>query len=223
MSSVATNPFSEIDGLIAPPTYGCTVVTLLPYSFVEDKPHILPSTFAIPAAPEGGINILHVGEAIHYVPQAFDDKSIKQTTSPREMARSIVDDYSNSHICLAEGAGPGLFWVDGLLTISQVLRHHKEKVDNARERQKNWFHNLVSMADADWQRNHNMLAVSDLQRIAARSLGIVKDWVEFRALETKQCPYCKAPIDPTSVKCLNCHEVVDVVRYKQMQAELGGK
>src|SRR4051812_21249125 len=78
--------------------YACTVVNLLPREILEEKPHLLPGAFLIPAATWGDIGILHVEEAIHYVPNPLIDdgkpgSSIKQVTSPRELARSICEDY----------------------------------------------------------------------------------------------------------------------------------
>jgi len=197
--------------------FACTVVSLVPLPIEEDKPGILPSTFKIEAAEKGDFSILHVEEGIHYIPHVFDNTSIKQTTTPQEMARSIVEDYASSHIGIGEFAGPGIFWVEGRLTKLEVKKHHAKKLAAAELRQTNWFHNLIAMADADWQRNKNMLAVSDLQRAAARCLGIQKDWlVATKAEETISCPFCKTAIAPDSIKCFNCKEVVNQKKYEEM-------
>lgn len=207
---------------VAARKYACTVVSLLPREVFEEKPHMLPSTFRVPAAKYGDIAILHVEEGIHYVPNPFDSGSLKQTTSPAEMARSIVEDYVTSHICLAENCGPGLFWVEGRLTKDEVSKHFKAKIAGYKERQDNWFHALCNMADADWQKNHNMLAVSDLQRMAAQSLGLTDkyDWVQLRTEATEECPFCKFRIAIGSVKCINCKEVVDKKAYDRL---IGGQ
>lgn len=196
--------------------YACTVVSLIPREVFEEKPHMLPSTFRIPAAIYGDISILHVEEGTHYVPDPFSQRSLKQVTSPAEMARSICEDYNSAHIGTSENCGPSLFWVEGRLTKNEIKQHYKAELDRAKISLRNWFHALVSMADADWQKNHNMLAVSDLQRIAAQSLGIKKDWVEFIGQETKLCPFCKFNIAIDSIKCVNCKEVVDQKAYDKI-------
>lgn len=198
--------------------YGCTVVSLLPREIFEEKPHMLPSSFRIPAAEYGDISIIHVEEGIHYVPNPFDPGSLKQTTSPAEMARSIVDDYVTAHICLGDNCGPGLFWVEGRLTVKEVKDNYRKKLKEYKEKQDNWFHALCAMADADWHKNHNMLAVSDLQRMAARSLGLVDryEWVQLQTQVTIECPFCKFRITPDSVKCLNCREVVNQKAYERL-------
>lgn len=206
-----------------PTKYACTVVSLLPFELLEEKPHMLPSAFKVPAAKGyDKPGILHVEEGIHYIPNPLIDEgkpgsSIRQTTSPNEMARSIVEDYASAHVALSDNGGPGLFWVEGRLTAKQIVEEYADLLGEYKQRQKNWFRNLCALADADWQKNHNMLAVSDLQRAAARDLGIKKDWVEFVAQETMNCPFCTVAIPPAAVKCPNCSEIVDKKRYDEMK------
>lgn len=203
--------------------YGCTVVSLLPLELSEDKPHMLPSTFKVPAASKKtGIAILHVGEGIHYIPHPIEDISIKQTTPPYEMARSVVQDYASAQIALGENAGPGIFWVEGLWSEEEILSEFKSKIETARIQQRNWFLNLVGMADADWNKNHNIMAVSDIQKLAAESLGIKKDWVNMIPAETIACPYCNIQVNPIAVKCFNCNEVINKEAYKKLKDELEG-
>lgn len=199
--------------------YACTVVSLLPREVREDKPHLLPSTFVVPAAVYGDIAILHVEEAIHYVPSPFDDRNLKQVTTPNEMARSIVEDFCSAHIALADNCGPGLFWIEGRLSKSEVKKFHGRKIMDAKERQDNWFNALCMMADADWVKNKNMQSVSDLQRLAAKCLGVKKEWVAFTMEQTIVCPYCKASIAPDSVLCMNCKEVVNQKAYDELKGK----
>lgn len=208
---------------------GSTVISLLPFALMEEKPHMLPAVFRVPAAEKGDIAILHVDEGIHYIPNPLVDEgkpgsTFRQVTSSAEMARSIVDDYRTSHISLGEGAEPGLFWVEHRLTKEEVKKYHADKIEEAKTKMVAWFNNLCSLADADWQRNHNMMAVSDLQRAAAKWLGIKREWVEFMISTGNliACPYCKAQIAGDSIKCFNCKEVVNVEAYKAMQKGLGG-
>lgn len=198
--------------------YACTVVSLLPLIINEEKPHMLPSTFRVPAAVYGKIAILHVEEGIHWVPDPILDRSLKQVTSPSEMSRSIVDDYTSAHICLGEDCMPGLFWVEGRLTVAEVEQHHKGKIRKYKTMQDNWFHALCNMADADWHKNHNMMAVSNLQRMAARSLGLAEkyEWVQMESVSTTECPFCKFRIALGSIKCINCKEVVDQAAYNKL-------
>jgi len=227
MSASVVDPFVSKKKPVFVREYACTVVNLLPYDIREEKPHMLPSAFNIPAGkknPDGSVTpgILHVADGIHYIPNPIIDdgkpgSSIKQTTPAREMARSICEDYNCAHVATDDGAEPGLFWVDGRLEADEVLEHYKDLYEFRLARMKNWFTNLVAMADADWNKNHNMMAVSDLQKKAARFLGIKKDWVEFAAVETLNCKFCTSPVPLGAIVCPNCHNVLDVKKFEEMK------
>jgi len=215
-------PPTDITKIFTERKYACTVVNLIPRELFEEKPHMLPATFKVPAAPSGGISVFHVEEGIHYVPNPIIDEgkpgsSFKITTSAEEMARSICEDYVTAQIALDEGAQPGIFWVRGRLGVKEVMEIHKDKVEEYRVKQKAWFLNLVAMADADWRKNHNMLAVSDLQRMAARELNINKEWVDFNPEIPVMCPACQTALKPEAVVCFNCKFIVKPEEFKKMQ------
>jgi len=225
-TKTAFNPFESEESELLTSKYACTIVSLLPFTFTEDRPHMLPGTFTVPAAKEDDIAILHVEESVFWIPNVLIEEgkpgsSIKQTTSPAQMAASICNDYKGSHIALGEDAEPGVFWVEHRLTKEQVKKFHADKIREALRKQKNWFKNLIALADVDWNKNHNAMAVSDLQRAAAKSLGVKRDWIEVVAQENIQCPYCKTTIPVGSIKCMNCKEIVDQVAYKAMQDSMG--
>ena len=224
MSLITVNPFEESTSARQRVKYGCTVVSLIPYAIQEEKPHMLPGTFRIPAAEYGDIEIIHVEEGTCIIPNPFveegrSNSSYKQITMPAEMARSICEDYKCAHIGLSENAEPGLFWIDGKYTKDEVKQNFKFEISEAKKKQDNWFRNMIALADADWMKNHNIMAVSDLQRIAARSLGVNKDWIEVRIEETVSCPFCKIAVNPSAVKCFSCGEVINKDRYEKMKEE----
>lgn len=203
-----------------PKGYVCTLVSLLPYQPPpEHKPHILPSTFVIPAAdPEWGFGILHVGEGVHFIPDVFNDKNNHRIlTPPYEMARSIIEDFSSAQLGIEDGAAPGLFFVEGGLTPAEVKRTCGEQLAAAKLKQENWFKGLVVMADVDWVRNKNAMAVSDLQRNAAKALGLKREWLDITTIETAICPFCKVSVQPDAIKCHSCHEIVNIKLYKEMK------
>jgi hypothetical protein len=201
--------------------YACTIVSLLPFDLLEEKPHMLPSAYKIPGMKGDKFGIFHVEEGIHYIANPLIDEgkpgsSIKQVTLADEMARSIVDDYASAQVCLGENATPGIFWVPGRLTAKQIIDNYPKLLRKYTEFQLNWFRNLCALADADWEKNHNRLAVSDLQRNAARAIGVRKEWVDFQTEETDTCRFCSVPVPKAAVKCPNCKEVLDVKRYEAM-------
>lgn len=201
--------------------YVCTVVNLIPIDIDEQRPHMFPSSFMIPGAEKDGeMGLFYVGEGIHYIPDPFEERSFKQVTSPHEMARSLCDDYTSAHIGISDDAKPGLFWVPGRCTEQEIRTKYAKQLAAATELQRNWYRNLVALADVDWEKSKNRLAVSDLQRIGAKALGIQKEWVEFRNLETVSCPYCNIAVQPGAIKCHNCKEVIDVEAYNRLTAKV---
>ena len=206
-----------------PTKYACTVVSLLPYEITETKPHMIPFTFVIAEAdPKVGFSLTYVEEASHVIPNPFDDKhNYKQHTPPNEVARSLVEDYAGALIGISSDAKPGMFWVEGRVTAEEVKKTYAEELATAQKLQKNWFKNLIRIADADWEKTHNVLAASDIQRHAARSLNEKRPWVDSIKTEENTCPYCKVIVDSAAIKCHNCKEVINIEAYKAMQAKLG--
>lgn len=203
--------------------YACTVVSLLPVKLSEVKPHLFPGQFDIPACPKGEIVVIHVGESHHFIPDVFDEKrNYKVVTPPHEMARSICEDYGTALVGTDSDAGPALFWVHQRLSDIQVAEKHPKLISFFQERQKRWFDNLISMADADWEKNKNRMAVSDLQRVAAKYHGQTKDWVNITPMENMPCVFCKVMISVDSIKCFNCKEVVNPEAYKRLQEQIHG-
>jgi len=214
MAEAAKNPFSKIE-------YACSVVNLLPFELNETKPMMIPSHFTVPAAVGDIPGIGYIKEGLSWIPNPLIEEgkpgsSFKQITTPAEMARSICEDYNGAHIALGDDAKPGLFWVEGKMTYEEIQKYHPEELATARRQQKNWFTRLVNLADADWQKNKNMLAVSDLQRIAANSLGVKKEWVAFiNPDENIKCPMCSVTISSDSVICSSCKYIVRPDKYKK--------
>lgn len=213
----------ENEELLARPEYACTVVNLLPYSLAEPKPMMLPSMYFIPAAKGEVPGLGYVKEGIHFIPNPLIDEGkpgsvIRQVTSPAEMARSICEDYCIAHIALGEDAKPGLFWVEGKLLYPGIQKHYPKELAKARQQQRNWFANLINMADTDWQKNRNMLAVSDLQRMAASKMGVDREWVKWIEPDSHmKCKFCQSTISVDSVICAICRQVVNQVKFKEMQ------
>lgn len=221
------NPFREEAARFG--EYACTIVSLLPFALREDVPHLIPNTFHIPAAEEkDGFSVTYVKEAIHYVPNPMIDEgkpgaNIKQITPPAAMAASLVNGYLLAVIASDADSRPGLFWLDGKYTPTDVKRHAAEPLAEARRVQRNWYVNLTRMADADWNKNKNILAVSSLQRIAAKTIGHSAEWVDYiqdNAPVLTKCPFCMVLVDPSSIICMNCKQVLDKERYAAMTVEV---
>jgi hypothetical protein len=137
-----------------------------------------------------------------------------------EVARSICEDYikARSGQGITPGiAEPGLFFVDGEYKDKKdILVVHKELIDAARDRQRQWFINLVELADDEWNKYHLHRSISDMMRFAANFLGLEREWnVEAKADSIQFCPACKMTIQTGAIICGNCRTVIDKDAYKK--------
>ena len=154
-----------------------TVVSLLPYKLNEEKPGLYPGCFQIAPAKKDDFNILHVGVS-HYVVYLDSTRgTLRVPELGSRIARAIVEDYIKAQICIEDGREPGLFYVEGQLTKDDILKNHKEKLDEAKAKQLNWFRALSMLGDDNWQRYATHSSISGIQRLAAKELGHTAEWV----------------------------------------------
>lgn len=228
----------QIDPMeMAASRYVATLFNMLPIEIIESKPGLFPTRFLIPpgsVSEDGTIipGIMIVGEAYHFIDNVLIEQgkpgsTFRQTTNPNVMANSLVNDYKYAHIALGEDAEPGLFWLPGRVEIRDIIGKNADPRYNALykqtvEKHKRWYRNLIALADADWEKNHNMLAVSDLQRMAARFLKVQKEWVEFTAVELLNCPMCAVAVNATAVLCSSCNFILKPDLYEANKGRFAG-
>ena len=136
------------------------------------------------------------------------------------------------------GAAPAIFWVPGAMFqpaskeaqaslvwqgtdaevkggVAQLEKTHPGVLKEYQGRQNNWFGKLVKDADDKWQKYRMNIVISDIERYAARHLGIKRDWmVKLEAAELVACPYCTTLISPLAIICPNCREVLNAAEYE---------
>jgi hypothetical protein len=201
--------------------YVATLFNLIPIEIIESKPALFPARFVIPPAKvdekDNSITpgVMTVTEGHHFIDNVLIEQgkpgaTIRQITSPNVLANSLVNDYKYAHIGLADDSEPGLFWLPGKVGLGELKtdQTYKALYERTLTKHKNWYRRLIALADADWEKNHNMLAVSDLQRIAARALRVQKDWVEFTAMEMLNCPMCAMMVNSMAVVCSSCNFIL---------------
>lgn len=196
-----------------------TVVSILPkYNQIERKWTIWPGTFEIPYGTFVNPSVLVVGSSSWWADLNPDQPLIEIPVSSVQVAKSIVDDYCNA--CLgAEGdSKPGLFWIPGAITVDEVKRKYVEQLNIANARQRNWYATLVKHGDVLWARTMgNPLAISDDMRLAAKELGLEREWIsDFKAIEMVRCLYCGNMRNPFYPVCLHCRHVVDKAAYEKL-------
>lgn len=194
-----------------------TVVNFLPYATEERKPGLIPERYYIPAAEDGKPGILHVQDA-HSNLYVLEGKTYRIPHIAQEVAEALCNDYNRAQLEGSEDAHPALFCVEGKHSADDILNKFKPLVEEALKKQRLWFTKLVRRADDDWARWQQHRMITDIQRYAARQLGLVnKAWYHTpEPIEFVKCPACATLVEKDAAICKNCHHVVDKEKAKEL-------
>src|SRR5713101_2415327 len=99
------------------------------------------------------------------------------------------------------------------------------ELDQARGKLEEFYKKQVLIADQEWERTHNYMFITDVQRRAARWLGLEKEW-SYEPKAMAECPACGEKVKPGVAVCRSCGAVLDAARAAQYglapAAQLGG-
>jgi hypothetical protein len=126
----------------------------------------------------------------------------------REIAEDIARELNSDS---GEGSFHGVFVAAGDAPTP-------EELDDARQRLESFHRRLVDAADLEWERTKNPMFITDLERRAARLLGLEKPWL-YNAKPLDDCPVCAEKIKPGVAVCKSCGAILD--REKAAQYGLG--
>ena len=85
----------------------------------------------------------------------------------------------------------------------------EQELCEAREKLDQFYRALVAAADREWERSHSYLFINDLQRRAAASLGLEKEWYTTTPLRAVECPGCGERVKPGGAVCRVCGAILD--------------
>lgn len=200
-----------------------TVVSIYNKYINERKYTIQPGQFEIQPGSYDKPAILVVTSSSYWREIDENQPLLEISQSSIQIADSIVKDYCNGILgCDMADNMPGLFYLPGEFTVEQIKTQHRDKLDDAKRKQDNWFKFLVKMADSLWARTGgNALAISDDMRMAAQELNLVnKEWVKdvqsFDLVRCKACGHLKNPVYPV---CPNCKAIDDVAKAKALNLQ----
>ncbi len=122
------------------------------------------------------------------------DLGDKRTMEYRITAREINSDSG-------EGSFHGVFVAAGAAPT-------KTELADARRRLEEFQRRLVAAADLEWERTKNPMFITDLERRAARQLGLEKPWL-YDAKPLAECPVCAEKIKHGVAVCRSCGAILD--------------
>src|SRR5215471_15867259 len=190
-----------------------TVVSILPKRISERKYTITPGVFEIQPGSIEKPAILVVGASSWWREVDLNQPLLEIPVSSIQVADSIVKDYCNGLLaCNMEDQMPGLFYIPGELSHSDVMTKHKPMIERAEHKQRKWFFELVRIADVMWSRtNGNPLSISDDARLGCKILNIQnKPWLgDIQSMELVRCIACGALRNPAFPVCGTCKAIID--------------
>ena len=209
-----------------------TIVSILP-KYIEERKHtIQPGVIVIQPGTYENPSILIVEPSSWWKEIDENQPLLEIPHSSIVVADSVVKDYCNGLIaCDMASFMPGLFFVPGSqialsknetdydVTLRWIKQEHKDKIEAANIKQKNWYTQLVRMADSLWAgSNGNPLCISSDMKMAARSLNLVnKEWLkDSQVMELVRCVACGHLKNPVYPICSNCKAISDPAKAKEL-------
>lgn len=204
-----------------------TVVSILPKHIDERKATIQPGFFELFPGTFERPSVLVVGPSSWWREIDEHQPLLEIPVSSIQVADSVVRDYCNGLLaCNMGDQMPGLFYVPGAFTVEKLKREHLALLEQAQQRQRKWFLELVKIADILWSRTQgNPLSISDDARMACRELNISnKPWLsDVQSMELIRCVACGALRNPTYPVCQSCHAIIDKKRAEELGLTFANK
>lgn len=197
-----------------------TIVSIYPKEIDESKPTIQPGRFIIPPGTAETPSLLIVGPSSWWREIDEEQPLLEIPVSSIQIADSVVRDYANGILgCNMSDIMPGLFYIPGQQTVTDIKKNFSTELNKAIAKQKNWYQLLVKMGDSLWARsNGNPLAISEDMRLAARELNqTTRDWMkDFQMVDMTRCKACGSLMNPLYPVCASCKAINDPLKAKEL-------
>ena len=127
-----------------------------------------------------------------------DKRIMEYRITAREIAEDIARELNGDS---GEGSYHGVFVAAGESPTDSELAEARHRLAEFQRR-------LVASADLEWERTHNPMFITDLERRAARQLGLEKPWL-YDPKPLADCPVCGEKIKPGVAVCRSCRAILD--------------
>lgn len=127
-----------------------------------------------------------------------DKRTMEYRITAREIAEDIAREINSDS---GEGSYHGVFVAAGEMPTDNELA-------DARHRLQEFHRRLVAAADLEWERTHNPMFITDLERRAARQLNVEKPWL-YDPRPLADCPVCAEKIKHGVAVCKSCGAILD--------------
>jgi hypothetical protein len=127
-----------------------------------------------------------------------DKRTMEYRITAREIAEDIAREINGDS---GEGSYHGVFVAAGDAPTESELAEARRRLEEFQRR-------LVAAADLEWERTKNPMFITDLERRAARRLGLEKPWL-YDARPLADCPVCAEKIKHGVAVCRSCGAILD--------------
>jgi len=127
-----------------------------------------------------------------------DKRIMEYRITAREIAEDIAREINSDS---GEGSFHGVF-------VSVGAAPTEAELADARRRLEDFQRRLVAAADLEWERTKNPMFITDLERRAARQLGLEKPWL-YDSKPLAECPVCAEKIKHGVAVCRSCGAILD--------------
>jgi hypothetical protein len=127
-----------------------------------------------------------------------DKRSLEFPITARAIAEDLAREINSDG---GEASYFGVFVCEGSEPSDEELRAAHAQLEH-------FYRTLVAAADRTWERTHNVVLISDLERRAARALRLEKEW-SYEASERVDCPACGEKLRPGVAVCRVCRAVLN--------------
>jgi hypothetical protein len=127
-----------------------------------------------------------------------DKRSLEVPITAQEVAQDLCREINSD---AGEESFLGVF-------VARGERPSDDEIADARRRLAEFYRRAVASADREWERSHSYLFINDVQRRAARHLGLEKEWF-YQARETADCPGCGEKVRAGVAVCKTCGAILN--------------
>jgi hypothetical protein len=133
-----------------------------------------------------------------------DKRLMGYTITAREVAEDIAREINGDS---GDGSFHGVFVAAGEAPTESELADARRRLEEFQRR-------LVASADLEWERTRNPMFITDLERRAARQLGLEKPWL-YDPKPLAECPVCAEKIKHGVAVCKACGAILDKEKAAQ--------
>jgi hypothetical protein len=141
-----------------------------------------------------------------------DKRTMEYRVTAREIAEDIAREINSDS---GEGSFHGVFVAAGPEPTESELADARRRIEEFQRR-------LVAAADLEWERTKNPMFITDLERRAARQLGLEKPWL-YDPKPLAECPVCAEKIKHGVAVCRSCGAILDREKAAQYGLVAAGR